>query len=87
MSVDPLGGAEVEPPSDVDELHHAQGDGLDSSQGAACGLQGADGIHFVLVTFLHWSLSILSVWSVLPHWATGCGDACAPCCLARLRAG
>ena len=33
MLVDPLGGAEVEPPSDVDELHHAQGDGLDSSQG------------------------------------------------------
>jgi len=33
--VDPLGGAEVEPPSDVDELHHAQGDGLDSSQGGS----------------------------------------------------
>ena len=35
MLVDPLGGAEVEPPSDVDELHHAQGDGLDSSQGGS----------------------------------------------------
>ena len=32
MLVDPYGGAEVQPPSVVDEPHHAQDDGLDSSQ-------------------------------------------------------
>ena len=52
MLVGPPGRAEVEPPADVDEPHHAQDDGLDSSQGAVCGLQGADGVHFILATFL-----------------------------------
>ena len=33
MLVGPPGRAEVEPPADVDEPHHAQDDGLDSSQG------------------------------------------------------